>query len=265
MFEYSDGTYRSLSSLGVPQQYDEHCRQKRVWGPDTLLGQVARTKKTVHIADARSDRAYLERDPNRVASVELSGQRTAICVPMLKGNELIGAFAVFRQEVRPFTDKQIELVTNFAAQAVIAIENTRLLNELRERTDDLSVALEYQTATGEILSSISGSITDAEPVFEAIVRNLRRLFGTRFATVLLLRDGMIHLAAAGDDVAFETLSRQYPRPLDAASGGGVVMLSKQVVQFAPARSDPATPAMTRRFARELGFQSVIFAPMLRED
>jgi uncharacterized protein (DUF3084 family) len=73
MFEYSDGTYRSLSSLGVPQQYDEHCRQKRVWGPDTLLGQVARTKKTVHIADARSDRAYVERDPNRVASVELSG------------------------------------------------------------------------------------------------------------------------------------------------------------------------------------------------
>jgi GAF domain-containing protein len=89
MFEYSDGTYRSLSSLGVPQQYDEHCRQKRVWGPDTLLGQVARTKKTVHIADVRSDRAYLERDPNRVAAVELSGQRTAICVPMLKGNELV--------------------------------------------------------------------------------------------------------------------------------------------------------------------------------
>ena len=89
MFEYSDGTYRSLSSLGVPQQYDEHCRQKRVWGPDTLLGRVARTKKTVHIADVRSDRAYLQRDPNRMAAVELSGQRTAICVPMLKGNELV--------------------------------------------------------------------------------------------------------------------------------------------------------------------------------
>src|SRR6516165_6722791 len=123
MFEYSDGTYRSLSSLGVPQQYEEHCRQKRVWGPDTLLGRVARTKKTVHIADVRSDRAYLQRDPNRVAAVELTGQRTAICVPMLKRNELVGAFGIFRQEVQPFiTDRQIELVTTFADQAVIAIE-----------------------------------------------------------------------------------------------------------------------------------------------
>jgi len=86
MFEYSDGTYRSLSSLGVPQQYEEHCRQKRIWGRDTLLGRVARTKKTVHIADVRSDRAYLQRNPDRVAAVELTGQRTAICVPMLKGN-----------------------------------------------------------------------------------------------------------------------------------------------------------------------------------
>jgi GAF domain-containing protein len=101
----------------VPQQYEEHCRQKRVWGPDTLLGRVARTKKTVHIADARSDRAYLQRDPNRVAAVELTGQRTAICVPMLKGSKLVGAFGT---SVRPFTDKQIELVTSSAAQVPFA-------------------------------------------------------------------------------------------------------------------------------------------------
>ena len=116
---------------------------------------------------------------------------------MLKENELVGAFGIYRLEMRPFTEKQIELVTNFAAQAVIAIENTRLLKELRRRTDDLAVALEHQTATSEILSSISRSITDTKPVFAAIVRNLRQLFGTRYAMVQLLQDGIVHLAAAG--------------------------------------------------------------------
>jgi transcriptional regulator with GAF, ATPase, and Fis domain len=205
MFEYSDGTYRSLSSLGVPQQYDEHCRQKRVWGPDTLLGQVARTKKTVHIADARSDRAYLERDPNRVASVELSGQRTAICVPMLNGNELVGAFGIFRQEVRPFTDKQIELVTNFANQAVIAIENTRLLNELRE-------SLQQQTATSEVLSVISSSPGELQPVFDAMLENATRICEAKFGTLLLFEDDELRLVAThGAPREFEELRRRDPR------------------------------------------------------
>ncbi|MCP3371103.1 adenylate/guanylate cyclase domain-containing protein [Bradyrhizobium cajani] len=155
LFEYTDGTFRALSSLGVPKAFDEHCRQARVWGPHTGLGQIVGTKQPVHILDVREQRAYADKDPNRIAAVEMSGMRTIVVVPMLKGGELVGAFSIFRQEVRAFTDRQIELVGNFAVQAVIAIENARLLNELRERTEEvvkLNQQLERRVAdqVGEI-------------------------------------------------------------------------------------------------------------------
>src|SRR5262249_24315589 len=106
-----------------------------------------------------------------------------ITVPMLKENELIGAIAIYRQEVRPFTDKQVELVTNFAAQAVIAIENTRLLKELRQRTDDLSESLEQQTATSEGLQVISSSPGELEPVFETMLANATRICRAKFGVL----------------------------------------------------------------------------------
>jgi hypothetical protein len=154
------------------------------------------TKTTVHVADAAAEEAYADqRHPSFVAAVELGGVRTYLFVPMIRENDLIGLFALYRQEVRPFTDKQIALVTNFAAQAVIGIENARLLNELRQRTSELTEALGQQTAASEVLQVISSSPGDLQPVFEAMLEKAVRICDAKFGTLFRFDGKELHAAA----------------------------------------------------------------------
>src|SRR6516225_8742998 len=152
--------FRTVALHNAPPAFVEHRRREPVIrpAPATALGRLVATKQVDHVADMRAEKGYVERHPGPVSIVELAGARTVINVPMLKERELIGCIALYRQEVRPFTDKQIALLQNFAAQAVIAIENARLLNELRQ-------SLEQQTAAADVLRIISSSPGELEPVF----------------------------------------------------------------------------------------------------
>jgi GAF domain-containing protein len=262
-----DEGFRAVAMHGVPDALAAERSHQGVirFPPDDPLGRIKDGSQLVHIADIREEPTYRNGFEPFVRLADVGGARTLLVVPMLKDKGLIGAIAIYRQEVRPFTDKQIELVTNFAAQAVIAIENTRLLNELRQRTDDLTESLEQQKASSEILASISGSMADTKPVFDAIVRNLLRLFGTRFAVVQVLQDGVIHMPAADGEPGFEKLIDYYPRPLDENTVGGQTILARKVVQYAPIKNNPVAPQSTQNFAAEFGFDSTVFAPMIRDD
>ena len=222
--------------------------------PDTVMGRIATTKTLVHIADLAAEQVYSERKPAIVEAVELGGIRTLLAVPMLKEEELIGALTIYRQEVRPFTDKQIELVKNFAAQAVIAIENTRLLNELRQ-------SLERQTATADVLRVISSSPGELEPVFQTMLENAARICEAKFGVLYLYDDGKFRPAAlAGPSPEYEAFVRERgaftPHPNQALAQ---VLHTKAVFQ----RS--AAPYESTAAFKYGGARAFIAVPMLKEN
>jgi signal transduction histidine kinase/uncharacterized membrane protein len=256
LYEFATGQFRAISWKGVPRAYADYVSEWRTWGPANGLGQTMRTKETVHIPDVVKGPAYAEGDPGRVATVDLGGVRTALVVPMLKDGELVGAFVIYREVVRPFTEKQIDLVQNFAAQAVIAIENARLLNELRE-------SLQQQTATADLLGVISRSAFDLRPVFETIAESAVRLCGARLAFIYRFDGQFLRMVADyATPTEFKKWMADHPIKPGRDSASGRAALERRTIHIHDVRADPEYSFGAKDVE---AFRTVLTVPMLKGD
>ena len=237
--------------------------------PGTPLDRLTKTKRVLHIRDLRHDESYLDGNPRIVSLVDSAGARTHIVVPMLKEDALIGAIVIYRHEVRPFSDKQIELLTNFAAQAVIAIENTRLLNELRERTDDLTESLEQQTATSEVLQVISSSPVELEPVFQAMLANAVRICEANFGMLFRFEnDEWRAVAMFGVPSKFAEFWNRGPQRPGRRTALGRIVDTKQIVHVLDVTKEPAYIEGEPVFVAAVNFgrfRTILNVPMLKEN
>jgi GAF domain-containing protein len=257
--------FRTIAMYNMPPAFAEVRRRDPLVHPTpgNVLARLAKTRCPVNVPDCTEEPAYIERNPLFVTAVELGRFRAVLAVPMLKDETLVGAILIYRQESNAFTDKQIELVQNFAAQAVIAIENARLLNELRQRTDDLTESLEQQTATSEVLKVISGSPGDLAPVFHAMLENATRICEATFGS-MLLREGDAYRRVAMHNAPpnFEEFSRNAPvlRPGIAAAVDRVIDTRQVSHILDVATEDPNEP-----IAKFAGARTLLVVPMLKDN
>ena len=265
LYRYDGKEFHLGALLGAPPALTEFQRQRGAFKPPpgTPLERLLRTKEVIRTADNSA-----EEIPS--PSARLAGAKSHIAVPMFKDDELAGAIVIYRQEVRPFTEKQIELVQNFAAQAVIAIENARLLNELRKRTDDLSESLEQQTATSEVLQIISSSQGDLEPVFNTMLGNATRICEAKFGVLFLYEgDAFRVMALHGAPPAYAEERRRDPRiGIPQGTALARIVETRQTVQVADIQSEPVysnDPQRRAGIIGSAGARTLIMVPMLKDE
>ena len=232
--------------------------------PHIPLARLNRTREVIHIPDLRAETAYIEGHPRIVALVDSAGARTLLAVPMLKEDELVGAIAIYRQEVRPFTDKQIELVTNFARQAVIAIENTRLLNELRSRTDELAQSVGELRALGEVSQAVNSTI-DLETVLSTIVAKAVALSRTDAGAIYVAdathKELRLRATHGMSDAMIAELTRQ-------GVGFGETTVVQAIEQRAPLQISDLRAAPASRvndIVLRAGYRALVVVPLLGPD
>ena len=256
LFSHDNGSFIAAAWHGTPEPFREFLTREPLRpSPDTGLGSMARERRPIRLDDVKEQGSYHRGDPLSVASVELGGIRTFAAVPLVKDETLVGSFVVYRREVRPFSDKQIALLQNFAAQAVIAMENARLITETRE-------ALEQQTATAEVLGVINSSPGDLGPVFDAILEKAHVLCGAQFGSLQIYEGGEVRaVAARGLPKAFVERLRQGFRP-EANHPVGELLLGARIVELDMAELDNAIGRAAFKLG---GMRTVLFVPLRKDD
>jgi len=255
LWTYDGNRYHAASVHGASTEFVEFVRQPMLppYHPGSGLGRMLRDEDLVIHEDMSAEEIYRSGDPLRRAMVDLAGARSAVTMSLRTDETLLGAFTIYRQEVRPFTDKQIALLENFAAQAVIAMENARLITETRE-------SLEKQTAMAEILRVISSSPTDVQPTFEAIAASAMRICGAATGAILRFDGSLIHFAAEcgvtpGEDADVRSV---FPIPPSRASASARAILTREAVHILDPAADPEMHASLAQFG------TLLSIPMLRD-